>query len=109
MCFVLQEPALFLSFDFMVSPLFFLVFWYESNSSTPSMSKCSEKVMYRHAGGKSSGCRVPSHLPRRRNFTFPDVGSRWSSHPEAASKRRVSFSTRVNSATEVIAGLQSSA
>ena len=73
------------------------------------MSRCSEKAIYLQAGGRSSVCKVPLHLPSRKSLTLPDAGSLCNSHPDADSKSLVSLSTRENSAMEVIGGLQSSA
>ena len=108
-CFVDHGPPLFLNFMVRLSPLCCLVFLYDAKRGMPSISKKSEKAIYLQLFGRSSSWSVPLQRPRRRNLTFPEVGSRCSSHPEAASKRRVSFSTSENSAIDVIAGLQSSA
>ena len=93
----------------MMSQLGFLVCVHVALSCTPTMSRCSERIIYWHFLGKSSCCRVLLHLPRGRNLHFRLAGSLCSRHPDAASKSADALSTRLNSSIVTTAGFKSSA
>ena len=88
------------------SPFIFLVEVYVAVRVTPNISRWFDKEKKLH--GKSSWVSTPLHLPNARNLHFPAAGSLCSLQPLLFSNKDMAFSTRINSAMDVIAGFTSS-